>query len=113
MKRTMVNYARGFHVLLGDARSQAATLVIEPGRKVGGHENSHGGADQWIYVVAGEGEATVAGETFPLIAQSLVLIERGESHGFRNTGDVSLQILTFYVPPAYDADENELPAGRP
>lgn len=113
MKRTTVSYIAGFHVILGDERSQAATLVIAPGRKVGGPTNRHGGADQWIYVASGTGEADIAGQTFALEANTLVLIQRGDPHGFRNTGQTDLRILTFYVPPAYDENEEELPAGKP
>lgn len=113
MQRTIVTYEKGFHVLAGDERSQAATLVIEPGRKVGGPHNRHRGADQWIYVESGEGEAVIAGQSYPLARGTLILIQRTESHGFRNTGAEPLRILTFYVPPAYDEHENELEAGKP
>ena len=113
MKRTTVSYAKGFHILLGDGHSQAATLVIGPGGSVGGPNNRHGGADQWIYVASGSGEADIAGQTFAMEANALVLIQRGDPHGFRNTGQTDLRILTFYVPPAYDDNEEELPAGKP
>lgn len=113
MKRTHIVYAEGFHIVLGDEHSQAGTLVIAPGCKVGGPKNSHGGADQWIYVVSGHGEADIAGETFALEPNALVLIQRRDPHGFRNTGSEELRLLTFYVPPAYDEVENELPAGLP
>lgn len=110
---TSVTYPKGFHVLIGDDRSQAATLVIQPGAKVGGDENRHRGADQWIYVEDGQGAAEIAGKTLELARGTLILIQRGESHGFRNTSADELRILTFYVPPAYDENENELPAGLP
>jgi mannose-6-phosphate isomerase-like protein (cupin superfamily) len=113
MKRTSVSYSRGFEVLVGNAQSQAGTLVLAPGETTGGPDNRHGGADQWIYVVSGAGLADIAGERFDLTPSMLVLIERGEPHGFRNTGEGDLCLLTFYAPPAYDADGNELPAGLP
>ena len=113
MKKAKVDYAPGFHILAGDERSQAGTLVIQPGKQVGGVANKHRGADQWIYVESGSGEAKIDGATFALGKGSLILIQRTEAHGFRNTGSAPLNILTFYVPPAYDENENELPAGRP
>ncbi len=114
MKRTSsVSYHRGFNVVLGNEHSQAGTLVLAPGESTGGPENRHGGADQWIYVVSGVGLAEIAGERFDLTPSALVLIERGEPHGFRNTGDADLCLLTFYAPPAYDAGGDELPAGLP
>lgn len=113
MKRANVSFPRGFKLWLGDEHSQAATLVLAPGETTGGPENRHSGADQWIYVVSGTGEADIAGERFELTPSTLVLIERGDPHGFRNTGSGELCLLTFYTPPAYDAEGNELPAGLP
>lgn len=113
MKRTSVSHSRGFKLLLGDAHSQAATLVLAPGETTGGPENRHSGADQWIYVVSGIGIADIAGESFALEPSILVLIQRGDGHGFRNTGASELCLLTFYTPPAYDDEANELPAGMP
>ena len=113
MKQAKADYAPGFHILAGDERSQAGTLVIQPGRHVGGPDNKHSGADQWIYVESGSGEATIEGKTYPLEKGSLILIQRTEAHGFRNTGSTPLNILTFYVPLAYDDNENVLPAGKP
>lgn len=113
MKTVQVDYAKGFHILLEDAHSQAGTLVIEPGKKVGGAKNRHRGADQWIYVESGEGEAEVAGVKLAMRKGTLILVQRGDAHGLRCTGEEALRILTFYVPPAYDQDCNELPAGMP
>jgi quercetin dioxygenase-like cupin family protein len=42
----------------------------------------------------------------------LMLIERGDKHEIRNTGDELLQTLNFYVPPAYTISGEELPRGR-
>ena len=113
MKQTIVSYTRGFNILLGDHHSQAGTLVIGPGKSVGGAENRHGGADQWIYVASGTGVADIAGQRVNLAPASLILIQRGDPHAFRNTGSADLCLLTFYTPPAYDDQKNELPAGRP
>jgi hypothetical protein len=41
------------------------------------------------------------------------LIEHGDLHEIRNTGRALLKTLNFYVPPAYDAEGNELRAGKP
>lgn len=113
MQRANVSFPHGFKLLLGDEHSQAGTLVLAPGETTGGPDNRHSGADQWIYVVSGTGEADVAGERFDLTPSTLVLIARGDAHGFSNTGRADLCLLTFYTPPAYDADGEELPAGLP
>lgn len=91
----------GFHVVAGNADSQAAVMVISPGRSVGGPHNRHAASDQWLYVVSGEGAAVVEGAERPLRAGTLLLIERGEGHEIRNTGRSPLETLNFYVPPEY------------
>ncbi len=42
----------------------------------------------------------------------MVLIERGDTHEIRNAGRDLLKTVSVYVPPAYKADGNELPAGK-
>jgi mannose-6-phosphate isomerase-like protein (cupin superfamily) len=111
MKKAQVSYQKGFRVLTGDERSQAASMVIEPGGSKGGAENRHGGADQWLYVKSGVGEARINGHAYPLEAGSLVLVQRGDRHEIRNTGRMPLKTLNVYLPPAYTDDGNELPAG--
>jgi len=113
MQHTSVGTRAGFHVLIGDDRSQAASMAIAPGEHEGGPDNRHGGADQWLYVVDGEGEAIVNGQTLAIRAGTLILIQRGDLHEIRNTGRVPLETLNIYVPPAYSTEGDELPAGKP
>ena len=112
MKRTHVRFGRGFKVLVGNRRSQAAQMTLAPGETEGGPDNRHRGADQWLFVVGGTGEAVVNGRRVGLRAGTLVLIRRGDTHEIRNTGRRPLRTLNVYVPPAYTADGDELPAGR-
>ncbi len=113
MKRTSLRFGKDFKVVLGNARSQAATMVIAPGDAEGHAGNKHRGADQWLLVVSGEGRATVNGHRYQLKPSVLVLIERGDRHEIRNDATVPLVTLNFYVPPAYRLDETENPAGKP
>lgn len=69
-------------------------------------------ADQWLFVVSGNGEARVEGRKLELAAGMLVLIERGEKHEICNTGTATLKTLNFYVPPAYTKAGNERPPGK-
>lgn len=78
MKRKALRFGRGFRVALGNRRAQAAEMVIEPGDSEGGPDNRHRGADQWLFVVSGQGAATVNGRRVPLRAGALLLIERGD-----------------------------------
>ena len=112
MRRQALRFGQGFTVAIGNRRSQAAEMVIPPGDCEGGPDNRHRGADQWLFVLSGTGRATVNGKRFGLRAGSLVLIERGDTHEIRNSGRTALRTLSFYLPPAYTSDGDELPAGR-
>jgi mannose-6-phosphate isomerase-like protein (cupin superfamily) len=113
MKANKLRFRKGFAVIAGNKRSQAATMVIPVGGKEGGPHNNHRGADQWLFVVSGKGSATIAGKKIILKTSSLVLIERGQNHEIRNTGSTDLVTLNFYVPPAYTKAGNELRAAKP
>lgn len=112
MHHKKLRFGKGFHVAIGNRRSQGAEMTLPPGESEGGDDNRHRGADQWLYVVAGSGSATVAGERVPLRPGTLLLIERGEPHEIRNTGRTPLKTISVYLPPAYTSDGEELPAGR-
>src|SRR4051812_47446648 len=112
MQHKHLRFGRGFHVVLGDKHSQAAQMTLAPGDTEGGPDNRHRGADQWLFVVGGEGAAIVEGERVELREGTLVLIRRGEKHEIRNTGREPLRTLNIYVPPAYTPEGDERPAGR-
>src|SRR3982751_3207393 len=107
-----LRFGNGFSVALGNSRGQAATMVIEPGDCEGGRDNRHRGADQWLFVLSGSGEAILGGRRHRMKAGALILIERGTTHEIRNTGRTPLKTLTAYVPPAYRSDGSELPRGK-
>jgi mannose-6-phosphate isomerase-like protein (cupin superfamily) len=113
MKRKQLRFGEGFRVALGNRRSQAAEMVLAAGDVEGGPDNRHRGSDQWLYVVSGNGAATIAGKHYRLRAGTLLLIERGRNHEVRNTGQAPLRTLNVYVPPAYTTDGDTLPRGRP
>jgi mannose-6-phosphate isomerase-like protein (cupin superfamily) len=113
MKYEQLDLATGFRVSIGNDRAQAAVMVIEPGNSEGGPQNRHRGADQWLLVIDGAGTAIVNDRTHGLAPGSLLLIEAGDTHEIRNTGTGPLKTVNIYVPPAYDADGEELPAGKP
>ena len=112
MQHKHLRFGNGFKVVLDDEHSQAAQMTLAPGGTEGGPENRHKGADQWLFVVGGEGLAIVEGESVELRAGTLVLIRRGERHEIRNTGKDPLRTLNVYVPPGYTREGDELPAGK-
>lgn len=112
MKHKVLLLQSGFEVAFAVREVQAAEMTLASGSKTGGADNRHRGADQWMYVVAGTGLAIVNGVQQPLRPGSLLVIERGETHEIRCTGDESLRTVNFYSQPAYDDDGEELPAGE-
>ncbi|MDR7555646.1 MAG: cupin domain-containing protein [Armatimonadota bacterium] len=102
MKLVHAAAASGFFRLVGGTpRSQAATMVLAPGQGTGGADNVHDTSDQWLYVIAGRGEAVVRGRRVALAAGTLLLIEAGEPHEIRNTGRTPLVTVNVYAPPVY------------
>lgn len=112
MKRIQLRFAKGFKVVAGNRRAQAATMVIAPGECEGGPDNRHRGADQWLFVVDGTGTAIVRGRRLALRPGTLLLIEAGDTHEIRAGGKAPLRTVNVYVPPAYTTSGDELPRGR-
>ena len=113
MKRKQLRMGKGFRVAVGNERAQAAEMVIAPNDAEGSPKNRHDGADQYLYVVGGTGQATINGRRIPLREGTLLLIERGDRHEARNTGRGLLRTLNFYTPPAYDSKAKPLPPAKP
>jgi mannose-6-phosphate isomerase-like protein (cupin superfamily) len=113
MRHKTLRFGKGFDVVLGNRRSQAAQMVLEPGDAEGNAANRHDGADQWLFVLSGNGVAKVNGRRVVLRERSLLLIEHGDRHEIRNSGRERLVTLNFYVPPAYTAGGAALAAGKP
>lgn len=91
---------------------QGAQMTLAVGEHTGGPENRHAAADQWLFVVSGTGIARVDNAQHELEPGSLLVIEHGEAHEIRATGDQPLRTVNFYSPPAYDANGVRLPAGE-
>jgi mannose-6-phosphate isomerase-like protein (cupin superfamily) len=49
-------------------------MTLAPGETEGGPESRHWGANQWLFVVSGAGEAVVNGERVELREGTLLLI---------------------------------------
>jgi mannose-6-phosphate isomerase-like protein (cupin superfamily) len=112
MEHKHLQFGHGFRVVLDNKHAQAAQMTLNPKQVEGGPDNRHKGADQWLYVVSGTGKAIVNGKHIDLREGTILLIEQGETHEIRNTGESPLRTLNFYVPPAYSEEGEELPAGR-
>ena len=112
MRHAALDFRPGFRVAWTVREAQAAVMTIAPGDREGGPDNRHRGADQWLYVVEGEGMAVVDGREQPLRQGDLVVIERGEHHEIRATGEAPLRTLNFYYPPAFDREGDPVGPGK-
>jgi mannose-6-phosphate isomerase-like protein (cupin superfamily) len=108
MKSDQLSFRPGFRLSVGNARSQAAVMVLPAGGKEGGPDNLHRGADQWLFVVEGTGVAIINGRKESLKPGKMLLIEAGDRHEIRNTGRSLLKSVSVYAPPAYRDEETEL-----
>jgi mannose-6-phosphate isomerase-like protein (cupin superfamily) len=97
--------------LLAESREcQAMKMVLPPGGVTDEKpSNEHRHSEQWLFVVAGSGVATIgkkrrALRRVRLRENALLLIEKGELHQIKNTGRRQLLTINFYVPPAYDSN---------
>ena len=99
-----------FRPILTTKKVQAAFMELPPGGKSDDElSNEHPRSEQWLYVVAGVGNATVVSRggsrrTVKLRVGNLLVIEDGELHQIKNTGKRALTTINFYVPPAYRSD---------
>jgi mannose-6-phosphate isomerase-like protein (cupin superfamily) len=93
MKKKASQFGRGFKVLISNLRVQAAQMVIGPGDSEGGPQNRHRGADEWLFVISGTAAAIIGGRPNVLKQHPLLLIEHGERHEIRNTGQTPLKTL--------------------
>lgn len=90
-----------FTVVAGTDRSDAATMIIEPGQSTGGPSNRHSDSDQWLYVKTGAGRVILEGESYDVGSGDLLLIEAGESHEIKNVGEGDLETVSIYAPAEY------------
>jgi mannose-6-phosphate isomerase-like protein (cupin superfamily) len=99
-----------FEPLVATKKGQAACMRLWPGEKsdeeVG---NEHPRSEQWLYVVAGAGTATVVPvrgqrRSVKIRRGTLLVIEPGELHQIKNTSQRPLLTINFYLPPAYRSD---------
>jgi quercetin dioxygenase-like cupin family protein len=89
----------------GGAKNMIFGIVtFPPGSDPGTH--SHAAEEEVIYVISGNGETVVGGQTYPLAPGVAVFTEPGVEHGVKNTGDQDLVLVSVFSPPvvpgAYD-----------
>lgn len=79
--------------------SQIVVMSIAVGSDIG--EEVHPSIDQLLFIVDGEGEAILNGETRAVEEHDVVFVPAGTRHNFKNTGDEELKLFTVYAPPEH------------
>lgn len=87
-------------VLFTGVHSQLVVMALRPGEEIG--EEVHE-VDQFIYLVAGDGEAVMAGVVAPFEEGDALCVPAGSLHNVRNTGDGPMKLFTVYSPPQHAA----------
>lgn len=77
----------------GAASTAVVYFEVEPGKRLASH---HDGAEEVLYIVQGEGTATVGNESGRVRAGDLAVIPAWVPHGVENTGDVTLKVVGFF-----------------
>ncbi|WP_232243706.1 cupin domain-containing protein [Paraburkholderia sp. SOS3] len=92
------------NVLLSGQESENATSIIlathKPGE--GPPPHFHAGQDECFFVLEGEYELFVAGQTHRAGPGTLVFLPRNTVHGFRNIGPGDARMLDWSLPAGQD-----------
>ena len=70
-------------------------LVLPPGASEGLHR--HTGVEEVYYVIHGDGEASVAGETTTIHKGDAVPLQLSDTHAFTNTGTQDLEFMILGI----------------
>lgn len=78
----------------GSAATAVAYFEVAPGKRLGRHTDS---SEEVLYIVAGEGEATIGDERAYVSQGSLAVVPALVPHDIRNTGSGPLQVVGFFA----------------
>ncbi len=88
-----IRVAFPWHSATGAGSSAAVLFELDPGSMLAPHTDS---AEEALHILAGEGEATVAGETARIRAGHIAIVPSMAPHSIRNTGDGVLRVLGIF-----------------
>lgn len=86
-------------VLYTGRSSQLVVMNIAVGEDIG--EEVHPDTDQILFIVDGEGEATLNGEVKKVEEDDVIFVPAGTTHNLKNTNDEGLKLFTIYSPPEH------------
>jgi mannose-6-phosphate isomerase-like protein (cupin superfamily) len=88
--------------LMHTAAQSLAEASLSPGQQTQRHY--HAASEELYYLVAGEGEMEIDGETTPVTVGDAILIPPGAWHQITATGGSELRFLCCCAPPYTHAD---------
>jgi quercetin dioxygenase-like cupin family protein len=95
-----VTWTGGFFAYGGNDAEQSATIyfAIPPGDRLGKHVDT---AEETQFILSGEGELLLEGETKKIKAGDVFVLTEGTSHDLRNTGAEDLRVIAFFSEPQH------------
>ena len=87
------------HVIYTGVHSQLVLMSLLPAEEIG--EETHITSDQILFIVKGEGEAIVDGQTTRIEKHSVVYIPADTKHNIINKGDEDMKLYTVYAPSVH------------
>ncbi len=87
-------YAFPISAATGSAATAVVYFEVATGKRLGRHTDS---SEEILYVVDGDGEATVGEERVSIAAGSLAVVPALVPHDIRNTGSVPLKLVGFFA----------------
>jgi quercetin dioxygenase-like cupin family protein len=88
-----VNFTFPVSAASGATGSAVVYFEIEPGKRLPIH---HDGAEETLFILQGEAQATVGDRTFAVRAGDLAVVPVWVPHGFVNTGTTTLKVVGFF-----------------
>lgn len=81
--------------MLGTVALQVQRITLDAGAKSDSFEADN--AERFVYVVHGKGQAHAGGQAFPLDAESVLWLEKGDAFQFE-AGTDGLEVLLCHAP---------------
>lgn len=90
------------HVIYTGQKSQLVLMSLLSHEDIG--METHPTSDQILFIIRGEGEAVVNGETTKIAKHSVIFVPAGTEHNIINTNEEKMKLYTVYAPSTH-ADE--------
>lgn len=87
------------HVISTGNHSQLVLMSLLVGEDIG--EETHQTSDQILFIITGDGEAVLNGETTQISKHSVIFVPSGTQHNIKNTGNEPIKLYTVYAPSVH------------